>query len=165
MKAAERAPGTGAAAPATVPGEAGAGELREAEGRTAHHRAVLVRGEQVLERPVERHDQHAPDQPNPYLSDGALWLIEGLGCHLAMLVIAEAYYKQRKYELVHVVTSSALQVDPKIRTPTAIGRPSYRPSPPCQRGVSASLHGGDMPPTLSACRCRRTCSTMRCRPN
>lgn len=31
---------------------------------------------------------HAPDQPNPYLSDGALWLIEGLGCHLSLLVTA-----------------------------------------------------------------------------
>jgi tetratricopeptide (TPR) repeat protein len=35
----------------------------------------------------------------------------------AMLVIAEAYYKQGKYELVRAVTSSALQVDVKIRTP------------------------------------------------
>lgn len=30
---------------------------------------------------------HSPDQPNPYLSDGALWLIEGLGCHLATLAM------------------------------------------------------------------------------
>lgn len=35
----------------------------------------------------------------------------------AMLVIAEAYYKQGKFELVRAVTSSALQVDPKIRSP------------------------------------------------
>jgi hypothetical protein len=37
---------------------------------------------------VPRPPWHAPDRPNPYLSDGALWLIEGLGCHLATLVTA-----------------------------------------------------------------------------
>ena len=40
----------------------------------------------------------------------------------AMLVIAEAYYQQKKYELVNVVTSSALQVDAKIRTPEESSR-------------------------------------------
>ncbi len=35
----------------------------------------------------------------------------------AMLVIAEVYQKQGKFELVRAVTSSALQVDPKTRTP------------------------------------------------
>ncbi|MCH9688045.1 MAG: tetratricopeptide repeat protein [Deltaproteobacteria bacterium] len=35
----------------------------------------------------------------------------------AMLVIAEVYQKEGKYELVRAVTSSALQVDIKIRTP------------------------------------------------
>lgn len=27
-----------------------------------------------------------PDRPNPYLSDGSLWLIDAVGCHLATLV-------------------------------------------------------------------------------
>lgn len=27
-----------------------------------------------------------PDRPNPYLSDGSLWLIDAVGCHLAVLV-------------------------------------------------------------------------------
>ncbi len=40
----------------------------------------------------------------------------------AMLVIAEAYYKQGKYELVHAVTTSALQVDVKIRSPQESSR-------------------------------------------
>ncbi len=35
----------------------------------------------------------------------------------AMLVIAEAYYKQSKYEIVQAVVSSGLAVDAKIRTP------------------------------------------------
>jgi tetratricopeptide (TPR) repeat protein len=35
----------------------------------------------------------------------------------AMLVIAEVYYKQGKHELVYAVTTSALQVDAKIRAP------------------------------------------------
>jgi tetratricopeptide (TPR) repeat protein len=40
----------------------------------------------------------------------------------AMLVIAEAYYKQGKFELVAVVTSSALTVDAKIRSPEESSR-------------------------------------------
>lgn len=28
-----------------------------------------------------------PDRPSPYLSDAALWLIDALGCHLAMLAL------------------------------------------------------------------------------
>ena len=35
----------------------------------------------------------------------------------AMLIIAEAYYKQSKYEIVQAVVSSGLAVDAKIRTP------------------------------------------------
>jgi Flp pilus assembly protein TadD len=34
----------------------------------------------------------------------------------AMLVMAEAYYRQKKFELVQAVTSSALAVDEKVRT-------------------------------------------------
>ncbi|MCB9717473.1 MAG: tetratricopeptide repeat protein [Myxococcales bacterium] len=40
----------------------------------------------------------------------------------AMLVIAQVYYKQGKFELVHAVTSSALQIDAKIRTPEETSR-------------------------------------------
>lgn len=29
----------------------------------------------------------SPDQPNPYLSDGLLWLIDALGCHLAAMAM------------------------------------------------------------------------------
>src|SRR5690606_22064796 len=35
----------------------------------------------------------------------------------AMLVMAEVFYRQGKYELVQAVTSSALAVDERIRTP------------------------------------------------
>jgi tetratricopeptide (TPR) repeat protein len=40
----------------------------------------------------------------------------------AMLVIAEVYYKQKKFELVQAVTSSALSVDAKIRSPQETSR-------------------------------------------
>jgi tetratricopeptide (TPR) repeat protein len=40
----------------------------------------------------------------------------------AMLVIAEAYYRQNKYEIVQAVITSALAVDPKIRTPAETSR-------------------------------------------
>ncbi|MEX1364816.1 MAG: tetratricopeptide repeat protein, partial [Nannocystaceae bacterium] len=40
----------------------------------------------------------------------------------AMLVLAQVYYKEGKYELVRAVTSSALQVDAKIRTPEETSR-------------------------------------------
>lgn len=33
----------------------------------------------------ERPPWHSPEQPNPYLSDDALWLIDALGCHLGVL--------------------------------------------------------------------------------
>lgn len=31
----------------------------------------------------------SPDEPNPYLSDGLLWIIEAIGCHLAVLMKAQ----------------------------------------------------------------------------
>ncbi len=40
----------------------------------------------------------------------------------AMLVMAEVYYKQKKFELVQAVTSTALAVDAKIRTPQETSR-------------------------------------------
>lgn len=40
----------------------------------------------------------------------------------AMLVMAEVYFAQKKYELVQAVTSSALSVDAKIRTPQQSSR-------------------------------------------
>lgn len=40
----------------------------------------------------------------------------------AMLVLAEVFYRQGKYELVHAVTSSALAVDEKIRNPQETSR-------------------------------------------
>ncbi|MEM7154190.1 MAG: tetratricopeptide repeat protein [Myxococcota bacterium] len=40
----------------------------------------------------------------------------------AMLVFAEVYYKEGKFELVRAVTSSALQIDAKIRTPEETSR-------------------------------------------
>lgn len=35
----------------------------------------------------QRPPWQAPNKTNPYLSDGALWLIEGIGCHLAMVAM------------------------------------------------------------------------------
>ncbi|MBK8719742.1 MAG: tetratricopeptide repeat protein [Deltaproteobacteria bacterium] len=40
----------------------------------------------------------------------------------AMLVMAEAYFRQKKFELVQAVTSSALAVDEKVRTPQESSR-------------------------------------------
>jgi tetratricopeptide (TPR) repeat protein len=40
----------------------------------------------------------------------------------AMLIIAEAYFRQGKYEIVQAVITSALAVDPKIRTPAETSR-------------------------------------------
>jgi len=40
----------------------------------------------------------------------------------AMLVLGEIYFSEGKYELVHAVTSSALAVDEKIRTPQETSR-------------------------------------------
>lgn len=40
----------------------------------------------------------------------------------AMLVMAEAYYRQKKFELVQAVTSSALAVDAKVRSPQETSR-------------------------------------------
>jgi tetratricopeptide (TPR) repeat protein len=40
----------------------------------------------------------------------------------AMLVMGEVYYKQKKFELVQAVTSTALAVDAKIRTPQETSR-------------------------------------------
>lgn len=39
-------------------------------------------------QPGTRPPWHAQDEPSPFLSDGALWLVELLGSHLATLVIA-----------------------------------------------------------------------------
>lgn len=35
----------------------------------------------------QRPPWQAPDKPNRYLSDGTLWLIEGIGCHLATMAM------------------------------------------------------------------------------
>lgn len=40
-------------------------------------------------QPGPRPPWHAQDKENPYLSDGVLWLVDLLGCHLARLVLDE----------------------------------------------------------------------------
>lgn len=40
-------------------------------------------------QPGPRPPWHAQDKQNPYLSDGVLWLVDLLGCHLAALVLDE----------------------------------------------------------------------------
>lgn len=40
----------------------------------------------------------------------------------AMLVLAQVYFQEGKYELVRAVTSSALQIDPEVRTPEETSR-------------------------------------------
>jgi hypothetical protein len=47
---------------------------------------------------------HDPARANPYLSDGALWLIEGLGCHLAMLTMHAC--PQARWELYRAPSST-----------------------------------------------------------
>ena len=59
-----------------------AGRLRS-EGPTGVRRRVeLPAGDP---QPGARPPWHSPDQPNPYLADDALWLIDALGCHLGVL--------------------------------------------------------------------------------
>lgn len=57
----------------------------EEEGATGSRLVVPLPDDDPQAGP--RPSWHDAERGNPYLSDGALWLIEGLGCHLGMLTM------------------------------------------------------------------------------
>lgn len=86
-----------------------------------------------------------PERPNPYLSDGALWLIDAMGCYLAALV-TDAVPKAR-WE-VYRVAKKYKDVD-QNRT-MLVGLPGGRPADPAGMVYTAVIltvvHGEEPDP-------------------
>jgi len=134
-------------------------------------------------QPGIRPPWHDQDSPNPFLSDGVLWLIELLGAHLATLTclaLPEAHWdvyrahRRRSNDVFQhrtklFGTSDPLGSDPSGMIYTAVIGHVYHRKPWSQRETLASLYdfmlrgAPGTSPHLRGCRCAR-CAAPRHQP-
>ena len=88
-----------------------------------------------------------PQRPNPHLSDGALWLIDAVGCYLAALV-TEAFPEAR-WEVYRVAKKFK---DVNQNRTMLVGLPGGRPADPARMvygAVVRSVVHGEVPDRLA----------------